>query len=256
MADYHTHSVYSDGINTYKDLIQSAAEKGIKELGFSDHLCLHYPDWAVNRNDFANLKSDIIALKEETTLIKLKFGLEVDYIEGREQEIKEKASKFPVDYLIGSVHYIKSWNFDTNQEDYENIDIDTFYTDYYSLIQKAASSGLFDIMGHIDVPKKFGYYPSFDLVPFYKKTAEVFAKSDVAIEINTSGLDMPCREFYPATEFIKECYLHHVPVTLGSDAHSATEIGRYFDKAITILKQIGYRKIATFTNRKRSFIEI
>lgn len=256
MVDYHTHSTYSDGIHTYKDLIQSAIHKGIKELGFSDHLCLHYPDWAVKRNDFDKVKEDIIKLKQETSAIKLKFGLEVDYIEGREQEIKDKVNQFPVDYIMGSVHYIDTWNFDTNPEDYKNVDIDTFYMDYFRLLQKAATSGLFDIIGHIDVAKKFNHYPTFDLEPLYKKTAEVFAKSDVVIEINTSGLDMPCREFYPARKFLALCYLKNVPVTLGSDAHSAQEIGRYFAQALTLLKQIGYSEIAVFTNRKRSFIKL
>ncbi|MCB2196673.1 MAG: histidinol-phosphatase HisJ family protein [Bacteroidetes bacterium] len=256
MIDYHTHSEYSDGIHTYNDLIQSAIGKGIEEIGFSDHLCLHYPEWAVPEAKFDNLKQDIIALKNMKSPLNIKFGLEVDYIEGKENEVKEYIEKFPVDYIIGSVHYINSWNFDTNPADYKNIDIDSFYRDYYRLIQKAARSELFDIMGHIDVPKKFGHYPSFKLEPFYKQTAKVFAESDVVIEINTGGLDKPCGEFYPGNDFLKECYLQNVPVTLGSDAHSANEVARYFDQAVTLLKQIGYKQIAVFTNRNRSFKKI
>lgn len=256
MIDYHTHSEYSDGIHTYDELVQSAILKGIQEIGFSDHLCLHYPDWAVPEKKFNHLKQEILAIKKKYKAPNIKFGLEVDYIAGMENEIKEHIEAFPVDYIIGSVHYIESWNFDTNPADYKNVDIDTFYRDYYQLIQEAARTGLFDIMGHIDVPKKFGHYPSFDLDPVHQKTAKVFAKSDVVIEINTGGLDLPCRDFYPGKKFLKECYVQNVPVTLGSDAHSATELGRYFEQAKTLLKQIGYRKIAVFTNRKRSFTEI
>lgn len=256
MIDYHTHSQYSDGIHTYNDLIQSAIDKGIEEIGFSDHLCLHYPEWAVPEAKFNHLKQDIINIKNKKTPLRVKFGLEVDYIEGSANEIKRYIERFPVDYIIGSVHYIKSWNFDTNPADYENVDIDWFYREYYRLIQETARSGLFDIIGHIDVPKKFGHYPSFDLQPFYEQTAKVFAESDVVIEINTGGLDKPCGEFYPGNDFLKQCYKYHVPVTLGSDAHSADEIARYFDQAVTLLKQIGYRQIAVFTNRKRSFKKI
>lgn len=256
MVDYHTHSRYSDGIHSYREIVQSAQNKGIKELGFSDHLCLHFPEWAMQEDHFEEVKFDISEIKKENTSVRIKFGLEVDYIEGYEKEITEYINQFPVDYIIGSVHYVNNWNFDTNPNDYQSVVIDQFYKDYFRLIQKAALSGLFDIMGHVDVAKKFNYYPSFDLGAFYRQTAEIFAKSGVVVELNTSGLDKPCREFYPGDHFLKECFLQNVPITLGSDAHSAHEVARYFNKARAKLKQVGYRKIAVFNKRKKSFTEI
>ncbi len=256
MVDYHTHSKYSDGIHSYKEIVQSAQDNGLKELGFADHLCLHFPTWAIQKDHFEDVKYNIGEMKKEYTSIKIKFGLEVDYIEGREEEIAKYINHFPVDYIIGSVHYVNNWNFDTNPDDYQSVVIDQFYQNYFSLIQKAAISGLFDIMGHVDVAKKFNYYPSFDLGDYYKRTAEIFAKSGVVVELNTSGIDKPCREFYPGDQFLKECFSQNVPITLGSDAHSAHEVGRYFNEALTKLKQMGYRKIAVFNKRKRSFIEI
>ena len=46
-------------------------------------------------------------------------------------------------------------------------------------------------------------------------------------------------------------FKENVPVTLGSDAHHENDIAQYFPEAIKMLKEIGYRKIATFHNRKR-----
>jgi histidinol-phosphatase (PHP family) len=47
-----------------------------------------------------------------------------------------------------------------------------------------------------------------------------------------------------------------VPVTLGSDAHNPEEVGRYFEKAIKLLKEIGYEKIAKFTKRKMELVKL
>jgi len=43
---------------------------------------------------------------------------------------------------------------------------------------------------------------------------------------------------------------------LGSDAHGPEQVGRYFDDAIRLLKEIGYRELAVFSKRQRSFIPL
>ena len=256
MIDYHTHSIYSDGKSTYLDLLQEANRKGIVELGFSDHLCLNYPEWALKKEDFERVKQEIIQLKKETELVNIRFGLEVDYLEGKELEIKEQLSQFPLDYVIGSIHYVNGWNFDTSTERYSRLDINKFYSDYSDLLNKAASSRLFDIIGHADVVKKFNFKPSFCLDDYYEKSAKVFRNANVVIELNTSGKDKPCNEFYPSDKFLEFCFLNNVSVTLGSDAHLATDLARYYSEAIQKLISIGYRRIAVFKKRKRSFLNL
>lgn len=257
MIDYHTHSRFSDGKNTYLELLHEAKNKGVTELGFSDHLCLNFPDWAIKQKDFNNVIKEITDIKETNDLpVKVKFGLEVDYLEGKEQEIKHAIELFPVDYVIGSVHYIDGWNFDTNIKDYNKVDINQFYNDYFIALNKAAKSGLFDIIGHADLAKKFNFYPEFDLNKHYENLAKAFKDADVVIELNTSGKDKMCKEFYPSDQFLSSCFQQNVPITLGSDTHKVSHIARYYDEAIEKLKSIGYRKVATFTNRKRSYLTL
>ncbi len=257
MVDYHSHSIYSDGKNTYNETLNQAIKKNLKEFGFSDHLCIYYPDWAIRKENFPKLISEINEIKNRKNLsLEVKFGLEVDYIEDREEEIQNCLDLFPLDYVIGSVHYVGNWNFDTKANGYQSKDIDQFYAEYYRLIQKAARSGLFDIMGHIDVAKKFNYFPGFDLNPIYEQTAKVFSESDVVIELNTSGKDRPCKEFYPSDRFLQHCYDHNVPVTLGSDAHHVNDVARYFPEVLEKLKLIGYTQLASFTKRERKFLDI
>jgi len=257
MVDYHIHTILSDGKSTHEEYLQYALKSGLQEIGFSDHICLKFPEWATRKAHFEKMKSIILDLKQRKNLpFSIKFGIEADYFRGQDKAIRKSIAFFPVDYVIGSVHYIGDWNFDTNPADYKNLDIDRFYKDYFQLLQECAKSKLFDILGHIDIPKKFGYYPTFNLTPLYEKTAEIFAQSNSVFELNTSGLDRSCKEFYPSDEFIKICFNHNVPVTLGSDAHRANHMGKYFSQAVEKLKSTGYRKIAVFTQRNRDYMLI
>jgi histidinol-phosphatase (PHP family) len=76
------------------------------------------------------------------------------------------------------------------------------------------------------------------------------------VELNTGGMDRPCAEFTPGVKLLEMCYSHHVPVTLGSDAHRAEQIARHYDSAISLLSHIGYTEIIGFNKRIRRIIRL
>ena len=56
---YHTHSTYSDGKNSLKDMVEQAVALGWTEIGFSDHLIVHKniknsPSWPTLKNHYAS----------------------------------------------------------------------------------------------------------------------------------------------------------------------------------------------------------
>jgi len=104
--------------------------------------------------------------------------------------------------------------------------------------------------------KKFGFKPKTDISDLYQATAKVFKKNDVCVEVNTSGLRHPCKEIYPAKQFLRICYDEGVPITFGSDAHMPEDIGRDFDKAISLVKEVGYEHIIIFTGRMKQLVRI
>ncbi|MDX9852349.1 MAG: histidinol-phosphatase HisJ family protein [Tenuifilaceae bacterium] len=257
MIDYHMHTYFSDGKNSHEEMLTSAAYKGLSEIGFSDHICLKPVGWATKLEAIPAMRNRIISIKEdETTPIKVKFGAEVDYIPGLTKGIGELITSLPLDYCIGSVHFIDDWNFDTDIAPYDGIDIDAFYNRYFALVEESAKSGLFDIIGHADLAKKFAYYPSFDLNPYYEHAAKVFKEANVVVEVNTSGRIKPCKEFYPSAQFVNALVKHRVPLTLGSDAHVEQNVGQFFADAINELRALGVKELVRFTNRKREFYRI
>lgn len=257
MVDYHMHSVLSDGKNTYEEMIQSAEAKGLDEIGFSDHVCLKPVTWAIRLEDIPVMTEQITDLKEKyADQIRVRYGIELDYFPGKEEELSELIEGIPVDYVIGSVHFIGDWNFDTDQSLYGKWSNDKLYEKYFTLIQKAAKSRLFDIIGHLDIIKKFRVYPETNQDKLFDDTVAIIKENNVVVELNTGGFDRPCAEFTPDANILEMCFRHQVDVTLSSDAHRAEHIARHYEGAISLLRQIGYTEIIGFSKRTRRMIRV
>lgn len=254
--DYHMHTNFSDGRDSHEEMLASAQIRGVSEIGFSDHISVKPVGWAMDLFSIPLMVETIEQLKDKSINLPIKLGAEVDYILGKEKQIAELLKTIPLDYAIGSVHFIEDWNFDTDISPYDNININTFYKNYFNLVQRSAKSGLFDIIGHCDLAKKFAYHPSINLDKLYEETAKIFSDCGVTFELNTSGKNKPCAEFYPAINFIEILHHYKVPVTLGSDAHVEQNIGQYFTEAVSVLKLIGYKEISGFSQRKRVSIKL
>jgi histidinol-phosphatase (PHP family) len=98
--------------------------------------------------------------------------------------------------------------------------------------------------------------PDRAVTPLLEETVRVLAASNVAIELNTSGWRKPFNDCYPRAELLACCCHYGVPVTLGSDAHEPELVGAGFDRAATLLREVGYREIATFVQRRRVMVPL
>jgi len=128
--------------------------------------------------------------------------------------------------------------------------VDEVYREYYRLLRSAAKTGLFDIIAHMDLVKKFGYRPKSDLGPVIDETAAVFKAAGLAVEINTSGLRKPVAEVYPSADILRILSKNGVPITFGSDAHDPKDVGRDFDVAADMAREAGFREYVTYSRRK------
>jgi len=262
-ADYHIHTKRcGHATGEMGEYLAEAIKKGIWEVGFADHFPLYFQSRdkrdqqiAMDECEIDYYISDLIMLRhQESRRVNVRLGFEVDYIPGHEEFLKKTLRQYPLDYVLGSVHYIDGWAFDHPDftDKYAASNIDEVYHRYFQLVREAARSGLFDIMAHADLIKKFNYHPSadFNLLEEYRKTARVFSEASVCVEVNTAGLRSPVGEIYPTLDFLKLCREYMVPVTLGSDAHRPDQVGQDFDRATALLKSVGYRETAVFQFRK------
>ncbi len=257
LVDYHTHSLLSDGSSTYQEMAVAAIEKGLDEIGFSDHVSMKPVSWALQEVDLPVMTRQITEARNRFGhMINIRYGIEMDYFPGKEAQIARIIETLPLDYVIGSVHFIDDWNFDGDQSFYGKWSNDELYSKYFRLVMQAAKSHLFDILGHADLIKKFSIFPESDQTNLLEEVAEVISQSGMAIELNTAGLDKPCAEYYPGPQFLKLLNARNVPVTISSDAHHPGQIARHYDHALHYLRDCGYRRITRFRERQRTFTYI
>jgi histidinol-phosphatase (PHP family) len=255
--DYHMHTTYSDGKRNLGEYVAEAEKKKIDEIGFSDHIYLKKRDWSMNHADLPKYVDNIKTLIGNSR-IPTRTGLEVDFIPYQMDSLMQLIKKWNPDYLIGSVHHIGNWLLDSEREieEWKRRDVDQVYTQYYGLVQAMAKTQLFDIVGHLDLVKKFNHRPKNDLSDLLLRTIETIGKSGMCIEINTSGLRRPCREIYPSEKLLRMCFDNGIPITFGSDAHSPEDVGNGFDQAVDLVRRVGYAEITRFMQRRRDSVEL
>jgi len=255
-TDYHMHSIYSDGRSVPDDYIAPALAAGLSEIGFSEHLTLFkdLEDWNMNPVNISPYINHLKTLQSTIKNIKIKIGLEVDFFPGKEKEIFSYLQALPLDYIIGSVHYLGEKTVDVGPEFYEGKSIDRLFESYFDSVIEAAASDLFDILGHCDLIRIYGYKPVSDLEPLYRKLAKTMKEHDIAFEVNTNGRNRPLADFYPDRRYLHIFREENVPVCVNSDAHMPSRVGQYFDEAYDLLRYIGFTEMAVFDKRVRKMV--
>jgi histidinol-phosphatase (PHP family) len=255
-TDYHVHSSFSDGRSVPGDYIAPAKAAGLSEIGFSEHLTLfkNLEDWNTNPVNISPYISYLENLRNNTKNIKIKIGLEVDFFAGREKEIFACLNSLPLDFIIGSVHYLGEKTVDAGPDFYEEKSLNILFESYFDSVIAASASGLFDIIGHCDLIRIYGYKTSSDLAPLYRELAKTMKKHNVAFEVNTNGRNRPLADFYPDRQFLHIFREENVPVCVNSDAHMPSRVGQYFDEAYELLRYIGFTEMAIFDKRVRRMV--
>ena len=196
------------------------------------------------------------------------FGVEADYYDGCERFLRDWLPRQEFDLVIGSVHYIANWGFDNPDERHvwDSVDVTNTWQTYFDLIGKLADSRLTDsrltgrrladsrladVVGHLDLPKKFGHRPSDrDLREMAQPTLDRVAEAGMAIEINSSGLRRPVHEIYPSALLLSLAKERDIPICFGSDAHRPEEVGWQFDASLALARSAGYTHAMHYRHRR------
>lgn len=233
-----------------------AVELGFKEIGFSDHSPMRrddFDDWRMRFDQLGEYVEKVRQAQKDFPQLTIRLALEVDYLPGQEEWIRHLASLHSWDYFIGSVHYVsESWAIDNPNKlsEWKNRDVWEVWSKYFEWLTKAAESGLFEIIGHADLPKKFGFRPTRDCTPLYETFLTAAKKNNCALDVNTAGLRKDCKEIYPNRQLLELAFKKGVPITLGSDAHAPEEVGMNFNEAILLARGVGYTQCLTFAKRR------
>lgn len=202
-----------------------------------------------NRIHTARLAGDCNAL----------FGVEADYFEGCEPFMSRWLKRHPFDLVLGSIHFLGSWNTKGRKARsiWKSSDVHAVWRRYFELIGEMADTKLYDVVTHLDLPKREGHRPRDRHLPDLVLPAlDRIARAGMAIEINTSGLRHPVNEIYPAPRILAWAREREIPIVFGSDAHRPERVAADFGQAVTLARAAGYTHSLQFRRRERRKIPL
>ena len=256
LIDLHNHTPLCKHAKGNPDeYIKKAIKKGIKIYGFADHAPMNFDlKYRMSFEEMEKYEQNIKSLSQKYDNIKILLGYEVDFT----PEVDKRVLNRDVDYLIGSVHFLDNWGFDNPEfiKEWQNRDVDDIYKEYFYLIEQMAKSKQFDIVGHLDLIKVFGYKPKTPIKDLAKNAIKEIKKASMAVEINTAGLRKPIKEIYPSFELLEMILEENIDITFSSDAHSPEQVGFMLKETIEEIKKLGFSEAVYFEKRKKHKVKI
>lgn len=258
MFDYHMHTVVSfDGRDSGIQMALAAKETGLKEICFTDHI-----DYEINTPEQA-MVFDTQRYNEEydhldVPGLKIRRGMEFGLKYYNQAQLKEDLKRRHFDFVLGSVHFVDELDvyFEPYWADKTVFQAERRFLEETLACVKAHAD--YDVLAHLNFISKspanvtrscLAYDNHREIVD---EILRILVQKGKGLEMNTSGVDR-CGDFLPGEAFFRRFKeLGGEIVTVGSDAHTASRVGQYSDRACAILKDIfGY--VCTFEDRKPIF---
>lgn len=279
--DYHMHFEYgSYDENWVKGFFDSARTHQLDEIGISEHSHtfpefkeLYYQDLILDnsfvgtfqqqwlqKNKFKYTLDDYFNFiqKLRTLGYKVKIGIEVCNFQNQDK-VREILAPYKFDYIIGSIHFLHGWAYDSSpiKDEWNNHDLKEIYEWYAQEVEKLCASQIYDILGHPFNIRLFKNLPDFDVTPYLIRVAKAMQKANMAVDINTGTYyRYPIQEISPYPDFMKIARDYNLPIITSSDAHQPEHCGNYIDEAITYAKSFGYITCLQFNQRKASVVPL
>ncbi len=266
LLDLHVHTGLSpDGQGKPQAHYDRAVELGLSIIGFSDHLDYeHHNNHSENRRILGLINENFHSLETVDTCKPL-LGIELAYQQEFESTAQEDISIIPeLDFIIGSIHEIDKLGFSGGPtvKEFFNKHRKHCFTKYFDTLAGFAENGIYDVVGHFDIIKRFSNLHGYTFKPTeYKSIIQdilsVIISRDKGIEINASGVYQPPKEPFPDYKIVEWFFeLGGKWLTVGSDSHTPENVGRGCKEAMMRLSQIGVDEITYFEKRKPQIVKL
>ena len=278
--DYHMHFEYGDyDENWVQGFFDAAERRGLDEIGITEHTHtfpefkqLYYDDLILDdsfvgsfqqkwlqKNKFKHTLDDYFNFMAKLKANhKVKIGIEVWNFQDQ-SAVKKILDAYDFDYVIGSVHFLHGWAYDSSEikSEWNNHDLHEIYEWYTQEVEKLAAAKLYDVLGHPFNIRLFKNIPDFDVTEYLERVAKALKAANMAIDVNTgTRYRYPIEEISPYPEFMKIAAKYELPIIISSDAHKPEDCGSFCDEAIDYVKSFDYSKVLMFKDRQRKLVDI
>jgi histidinol-phosphatase (PHP family) len=255
MFDYHMHTRVSfDGKDSGLAMARAAAQRGVKEICFTDHI-----DYTPEMDmvfDTAVYNAEYDGLEVPGLLIRrgMEFGLTPD----NPGQLKIDLNRRHFDFILGSVHLVDG--VDVYLEPYW---VDKSYDEAIRLYLETTLESVrvhedYDVLGHLTFISKARANPRRALLRYedhktiMDEILRELVRREKGMELNTSGIDR-CGGPLPTLDYFQRFHeLGGKIVTVGSDSHDTKRAGQYTHEMVAELKKI-FGCVCTFEDRNPIF---
>ena len=279
LSNYHSHSLFCDGRSTPEDFVKFALSAGFKAYGFSSHAPLPFEtNWNMFAADLPTYLDHTAYLKEKyKDSIELYIALEIDYIDETYNPSIPYFRDMPLDYRIGSVHYLpvapgmaeeNMVTIDGSFDEFEKAvkvhfggDVKQLVRRYYQSSMLMVEAGGIDIVGHMDKVYMNGHRCSgFSMeekwyTGLVKDYLHLIAEKGLMVEINTKNMTRK-QHTYPHSQFFPLIKELKIPVMVNSDCHFPYLVNDGREAGFKLLKDYGLQSTRELVNGKWTDIPI
>lgn len=239
-------------------MARAAVGAGMRHYGFSPHSPIPVSSPCnMLRADVDVYLAEVQRIKTMPELQSCRFyaAMEVDYLGDDWGPVNEYFKSLPLDYIIGSVHFIPSQSgeyvdidghfdsFAKRMKAYFRDDIDYVVDTFYRQSRAMVEAGGFDILGHFDkVGQNASYYaPGIEDGSHYRQCVESLIDMIIdrrcVIELNTKAREQHGR-FFPGERYLPVLADAGITILVNSDAHQPDRIDASRGEAFNLLDRI------------------
>ena len=260
--DYHMHSNFSsDSDASVAAMCASAIQKGIPEIGLSEHYDPHPKEQPIFYRPDAWWEEIERVRKSLDGLLVLRAGVEVGEPHRFPGEAQSLIESYPYDYVIGSLHYAGD-DFIFDNELLERKGVDEIMQSYFLELGEMTRAAQFDILGHPDVPVRNGkpIWGSYD-PRRYEALIRIVLQNcidrGIALEVNSGGLRRPAKNLMPDPMILRwYAEMGGWRLTLGSDAHTSADVGLHLDQVLRAIRDAGLKSLTRYERRQPSLLPL
>lgn len=264
--DNHNHSQFSfDGVRaSVESCALQGKANGLGGMCFTDHCDFYVPPMKAAYENLVEEVFDVEAQQAEIDAVNARMegfrifkGIELGMQYSCRDRLRKHLAEHSFDQVIASVHYLE--------------ETDPFYGGYYegkgwktayghyleTIYQEMTWLGDFDIMGHYDYVARYAPYPQAsilyrDFSDILDPILEYLAHEGKALEINTKTYqDYKGRTPEPDQDILlRYRELGGEFISLGSDSHDPSRVGKNFSSFAAMLKSLGFKYLTHFEARK------
>lgn len=270
LTDYHVHSdVSQDSKASMYDMAVAEAKMGIEQMCFTNHcdMC----DWrtyefnplCLTRVPETFEKFEAMCSEHGVLPLDIRLGLELGEPLFDTERAKAIAASPGLDMVMGSLHILQDYG------DLWNVRFESagqcreIFEAYIDELIKMAELDFFDVMAHIGYGRRYMWQQGFDeelSIARYgdkiRHLLRLLIDNGRGIEINCSGIRDGCGPF-PQPEILRLYRdMGGEIITVGSDAHRPDDAAKCIREGYEVLRECGFRYIATFRQRKCEFVKI